>query len=208
MGSARPWFVLAVALVPAGASADNHFADVMGAGSGSAQSALGGVQVTAAFLLGKKPPDYHVAPKPRQWSLLADGTAYFVGTHEGEELKEFSYAAGVRRTLANRLHDKYLPFAHATFGGIHGDRGELKGTRAAFVVGGGCDYLTKRHESPDRGYTVLGARAQMEWVFPVSGESRDVFPRFSVGFVVRIGERFFGPPATAATEGRHLSSRR
>jgi len=101
MGSARPWFVLAVALVPAGASADNHFADIMGAGSGSAQSALGGVQVTAAFLLGKRPPDYHVAPKPRQWSLLADGTAYFVGTHEGEELKEFSYAAGVRRTRAN-----------------------------------------------------------------------------------------------------------
>ena len=195
MGSARPWFVLAVALVPTWANADNHFADMALAGSGAGQSALGGVQGTVAFLLGKKPPDYHVLPKPRQWSLLVDGTAYFVGTHEGEELKEFSYAAGVRRTLNRpQRHNKhYLPFAHALFGGIHGDRGELKGHRATFVLGGGVDYLTThRPQGPDPGYTVLGARAQMEWVFPVSGESRDVFPRFSVGFVVRIGEHILG----------------
>jgi hypothetical protein len=195
MGSARPWVVLAVALVPAGAIADNHFADVMGAGSGSAQSALGGVQATVAFVLGKKPPDYHVLPKPRQWSILVDGAAYFVGTHEGEELKEYSYAAGLRRTLnpPDRHNKHYLPFVHALFGGIHGDRGELEGHRAMFVVGGGVDYLTKpRPHLPDPGYTVLGARAQMEWVFPVSGESHDVFPRFSVGFVVRIGEHILG----------------
>jgi hypothetical protein len=194
MGSARPWFVLAVALVPAAASADNHFADMALTGSGAAQSALGGVQGTVAFLLGKKPLDYHVLPKPRQWSILLDGTAYFVGTHEGEELKEFSAAAGVRRTLANphRLNKHYLPFAHATLGVLHGDRGELKGTRAAFALGGGVDYLTRRRAHPDPGYTVLGARAQMEWVFPVSGDSHDVFPRFSVGVVVRIGEHILG----------------
>jgi hypothetical protein len=193
MGSARPWFVLAVALVPAGASADNHFADMALSGSGSAQSALGGVQGTVAVLLGHRPPDYSVPPKPQQWSILLDGTAHFVGTHKGEELKQFSYAAGVRRTLANRINKKYLPFAHALFGGIHGDRGELEGTRAHFVLGGGLDYLTTpRPRRPDPGYTVLGARAQMEVVVPVSGESHRAFPRFSVGVVVRIGEHLLG----------------
>ncbi|SRR5258705_3387941 len=195
MGSARPWFVLAVALVPAWASADNHFADMSLAGSGAGQSALGGVQGTVAFLLGKRPRDYSVPPKPRQWSILVDGTAYFVGVHEGEELKEFSYAAGMRRTLnpPDRHNNHYLPFVHAMFSGLHGDRGELKGTRAAFVLGGGVDYLTRRRARPDPGYTVLGARAQMEWVFPVSGDSHDVFPRFSVGVVVRIGEQILEP---------------
>ena len=194
MGSARPWFVLAVALVPAWATADNHFADFMGAGSVAGQSALGGVQGTAAFLLGKKPPDFNVPPKPKQWSLLADVTAHFVGTHEGEELKQYSYAGGVRRTLKRGHDHRYLPFVHALFGGIHGDRGELKGHRATFVLGGGVDYLTKpRVQRRDPGYTVLGARAQVEWVIPVSGETRDKFPRFSLGAVVRIGEHFFGP---------------
>lgn len=192
MGSFRPWLVLVVGLVPVAASADNHFADASLAGSGAGQSALGGVQGTVAFLLGKKPPDFHAAPKPHQWSILLDGTAHFVGVHEGEELKQFSYAAGVRRTLSNRHNKRYLPFAHVLFGGIHGDRGELEGTRAHFVLGGGCDYLAKpRRGHPDPGYTVLGARTQMEWVFPVSGESHKVFPRFSLGVVVRIGEHVF-----------------
>jgi hypothetical protein len=195
MGSPRPWLVLVVALVPAAASADNHFADMSLAGSAAGQSVLGGVQGTVAFLLGYKKPDFAAPPKPHQWSILVDGTAHFVGTHEGEEVKQFSYAAGVRRTLnkPHRLNKHYLPFAHALFGGLHGDRGELKGTRAAFVLGGGVDYLTRRRAQPDPGYTVLGARAQMEWVFPVSGDSHDVFPRFSVGVVVRLGEHFFDP---------------
>jgi len=195
MGSPRPWLVLAVALVPAWGSADNHFADMSLAGSATGQSVLGGVQGTVAFLIGgRRPPDFAAPPKPHQWSILVDGTAHFVGTHEGEELKQFSYAAGVRRTLSNRHNERYLPFAHALFGGIHGDRGELEGTRAHFVLGGGVDYLTKprvRHADP--GYTVLGARAQAEVVFPVSGESHAPFPRFSLGFVVRIGEHAFGP---------------
>jgi hypothetical protein len=195
MGSPRPWLVLVVGLVPAWASADNHFADMSLAGSAAAQSALGGVQGTVAFLIGgRRPPDFATPPKPHQWSILVDGTAHFVGIHEGEELKQFSYAAGVRRTLSNRHNKKYLPFAHALFGGLHGDRGELEGTRAHFVLGGGVDYLTtRRAQKPDPGYTVLGARAQMEWVFPVSGESHEVFPRFSIGMVVRIGEHAFGP---------------
>jgi hypothetical protein len=194
MGSARPWFVLAVALVPAGASADNHFADMSLAGSAAAQSALGGVQGTVAFLLNYKKSDFAASPKPHRWSILVDGTAHFVGTHEGEELKEFSYAAGMRRTLSNRRNKNYLPFAHALFGGLHGDRGELKGTRAHFVLGGGLDYLTKRRaESKNPGYALLGARAQMEWVFPVSGDSHDVFPRFAIGVVVRVGEHLLDP---------------
>ena len=196
MGSARPWFVLAVALVPAGASADNHFADAQLAGSAAAQSVLGGVQGTVAVLLGKTPPDFNAPPKPKQWSILVDGTAHFVGTHKGEELKEYSVTGGIRRTGKHPPgpHNKrYLPFGHAMFGILHGDRGELEGIRYAFVLGGGVDYLTKRRpQKPNRGYALLGARAQTELVFPVSGESRDVFPRFSVGFVVRIGEHILG----------------
>jgi hypothetical protein len=192
MGSARPWFVLAVALVPAGASADNHFADFMGAGSAAGQSALGGVQGTVAFLLGPKAHDFSALPKPRQWSILLDGSAYFVGVHEGEEPKEYSYALGVRRTLRPHPHDRrYLPFLHATVGRVHGDRGDLKGNRTTLVLGGGVDYLTKRRvQHPEKGYTVLGSRAQVEWVVPVSGNNRDKFPRLSLGVVVRIGEHF------------------
>ena len=195
MGSARPWFVLAAALVPTWASADNHFADVMGAGSAAGGSLLGGVQATVAFLVGKK-PDFHVLPKAREWSVLADGSAYFVGTHDGEELKEFSGAIGVRRTFSppHEYRKHYLPFLHGTVGVLHGDSGDRNGIRAAFVVGGGCDYLTRpRPRIPDKGYTVLGARAQVELVQPVSGESKKLFPRISVGFVVRIGEHALNP---------------
>src|ERR1044071_4167284 len=115
MGSSRSWLVLVVALIPSVASADNHFADMAFAGSVAGQSVLGGVQGTVAFLLGQKAHDYSAPPKPRQWSVLVDGTAHFVGIHEGEELKQFSYAAGVRRTLSNRHNERYLHFAHALF---------------------------------------------------------------------------------------------
>jgi hypothetical protein len=173
------------------ASADNHFADMYGAGSAAGGSVLGGVQGTAAFLLGRKPPDPDALPKPHQWSLLADGSAHFVGVHEGEELKQWSAAVGLRRTIGPH-HPTYLPFAHALIGVLHRDRGRLDGLRATLVLGGGLDYLTKpRGRKRGEVYTVLGARTQMELVVPVSGDSHHAFPRFSLGVVVRIRDRFF-----------------
>ena len=192
MGSVRPWLVLAVALVPVAASADNHFADMYGAGSAAGGSVLGGVQATVAILPYRhRPPDFDAPPKSHQWSILADGTAHFVGVHEGEELKQWSLAGGVRRTFGHkdRHNKKYLPFAHALFGLLHGDRGRLDGYRTGFVLGTGLDYLTtpRAHER-GKGYTVLGARTQVEYVVPVSGDSHHRYFRVSMGVVVRIGE--------------------
>jgi hypothetical protein len=193
MGRPRPWFVLAVALMPAGASADNHFADFFLGPSLTQQSALGGVQFSGSYLLGQHAASHGAGTKPLKWSLLGDISSHFVGKHEGVDVTQWTFAGGVRRTLADRHNRKYLPFAHAMIGGIHTNRGTLQGTRAAAVGGIGLDYLREpRRVTPYEGVTVLGARAQVELIVPLSG-NRHAYPRFSAGMVVRVGEHVFGP---------------
>src|SRR6478735_3002248 len=151
MGSARPWFVLAVALVPAGASADNHFADAAASAADSRLSSLWGPKVTISVPLGHRP---HWAPhdppfKPLRWSLVLDLNGAW-GTHHLEDASQFAYATGLRLTLAERHNYRFLPFAQTLIGGNHhGGSSDLVRDYAAFVFGGGVDVLTNAHPRHD-----------------------------------------------------------
>jgi hypothetical protein len=192
MGSARPWLVLVVALVPAAVSADNHFADVAANGSFTQGSTLWGAQVTVSKLLGRA----HVssAPyKPLRWAAVLDLNKDW-GTHQREDVSQFGYAAGLRLTLAERHNFRFLPFAHTLVGGNHNSGSTLVRDHASFVFGGGLDVLTNpRRRHADDTVFVLAFRLQGDWTEPF-GVDADGYPRVSVGIVFRFGEHVFDHP--------------
>jgi hypothetical protein len=196
MGSARPWFVLAVALVPAGASADNHFADFSAGVSDSRLSSLWGGQLTISKVIGHAP---HWAPhdppfKPMRWSAVLDFN-FNGGTHHLEDVNQFAYAAGLRLTTSSRHNFRFLPFVHALVGGTHnGGSSDLVRDHADFVFGGGVDVLRhpRAHGEKYR-VTVLALRVQGEWTEPF-GVDANGYPRVSAGIVFRIGEHAFDKP--------------
>jgi hypothetical protein len=196
MGSARPWFVLAVALVPAGASADNHFADAAASLSNSRESSLWGGQLTISKILGHAPAWHpHDPPfKPLRWSALLD-VGLATGKHELADTTQLAYAAGLRLTISKRHNYRFLPFAHALIGGNH-NRGSSKLVRdhADFVFGGGVDVLTNAHPRHDNYLVNLVAfRLQGERTEPF-GVDADGYFRVSLGLVFRIKEHAFDKP--------------
>ena len=196
MGSARPWFVLAVALLPAGASADNHFADVAASAADSRLSSLWGPKVTVSFPVGHRPHwEPHDPPfKPLRWSLVLDLNAGW-GTHHLEDAKQFAYAGGVRLTLAERHNYRFLPFAQTLIGGNHnGGQSDLVRDLAAFVFGAGVDILLNAHPHNEKFLvTVVGFRVQGEWTEPFAVDANG-YPRVSAGIVFRIKEHAFDKP--------------
>jgi hypothetical protein len=197
MGSARPWFVLAVALVPAGASADNHFADFSAGVSDSRLSSLWGGQFTISKVIGRPPRDWkpHDPPfKPLRWSALLDLNVDG-GTHHLAHAHQLAYAAGLRYTLAGRHNYRLLPFAQTLIGGNHNTgESDLVGDYAAFVFGIGLDILLNAHPRHDKYLVNLVAfRVQGEWTEPF-GVDANGYPRVSVGVVFRIKEHAFDRP--------------
>jgi hypothetical protein len=195
MGSPRPWFVLAVALVPAGASADNHFADAAASFSDNHLSTLLGGQITISKVLGHRPPwAPHDPPfKPLRLSALVELGAN-TGTHHLDDVTQFSYAAGFRLTIARRHNYRFLPFAQTLIGGNHNSGSTLVRDYAAFVFGGGVDILTNAHPHHESYLVNLVAfRLQWEWTEPF-GVDANGYPRYSVGIVLRIKEHAFDKP--------------
>jgi hypothetical protein len=197
MGSARPWFVLAVALVPAGASADNHFADFSAGVSDSRLSSLWGGQLTISKVIGHAPPDWkpHDPPfKPLRWSALLDLNVNG-GTHHLDHVNQVAYAGGLRLTLARRHNFRLLPFAQTLIGGTHNTgESDLVGDYAAFVFGAGLDILLNAHPRHEKYLINLVAfRVQGEWTEPF-GVDANGYPRVSVGVVFRIKEHAFDKP--------------
>jgi hypothetical protein len=196
MGSARPWFVLAVALVPAGASADNHFADFAASASNSQLSSLWGGQLTISKVLGRAPVwNPHDPPfKPRRWSALLDFNVNG-GTHHLAHVNQFAYATGLRFTLSERHNYRLLPFVQ-TLIGRNQNSGESDLVRKlwAFVFGAGVDILLDAHPHHEKYVVKLVAfRLQGEWTEPF-GVDANGYPRVSVGFVLRVGEHAFDKP--------------
>jgi hypothetical protein len=195
MGSARPWFVLAAALVPAWGSADNHFADVAASVSDSRLSSLWGGQITVSKVLGRAPHwEPHDPPfKPMRLSAVLDFN-FNGGTHHLEHVNQFAYAGGLRLTISSRHNFRFLPFVHTLIGGNHNTGGDLVRNHADFVFGGGVDVL--RHPRPHGEkylVTVLGLRLQGEWTEPF-GVDANGYPRVSAGIVFRIKEHAFDKP--------------
>lgn len=195
MGSARPWLVLAVALVPAGASADNHFADVAASVSDSRLSSLWGGQITLSKVLGHAPHwEPHDPPfKPLRWSAVLDFNLNG-GTHHLDHVNQFAYAGGLRLTISARHNFRFLPFAHTLIGGNHNSGSTLVGDYPTFVFGGGVDVLRRpRPHGEKYRVTVVALRLQGEWTEPFAADA-DGYPRVSAGIVFRIGEHAFDKP--------------
>lgn len=195
MGSSRPWFVLAVALVPAGASADNHFADFATNFSLTQGSLLKGGQLTASKLVGHRPDWSPPGPpfKPVRLAIVLDLNGAH-GTHHLATVTELGGAGGLRLTLAERHNFRFLPFAHTLFGRNHNTGSTLVRNHWSFVFGGGLDVLTNpKRPHVKKTVSLLAFRFQGDWTEPV-GENANGYYRLSVGPVFRIGEHPFDHP--------------
>jgi hypothetical protein len=180
----RSWLVLGILLVSTTARADDHRADWFGGLSGGRGSTLVGVHQSYALTLGM--PDFSV--------VVADFAVQF-GSHNGSDVTQVPYMAGLRANFWKPDHKKHLFFAQVLGGGLYrnsgvtsGNGGAKSGNDGAIALGVGWEFLPARQESG--GQTIgdtWGIRVGFDYIFSI-GEF-DNAPRLSVGVVYRFTKR-------------------
>jgi hypothetical protein len=174
MRALRSWLLVVVSLIPAGAHAGDHKADVFVALSyldakGSSIK-LGGWHVSAAATPNKLHP---------KLSLLGDLSVHYLGSgDDGKRVTQITFMAGPRLNLLGGHH--HMVFTHlALFAAVHRTGGELIGgnSAGAVAVGAGWDCAA----GTDRKW---GSRLQVDWIEPVRSElGRGI--RISAGLLYR-----------------------
>lgn len=177
----RPWFVVAALLIPAGAAqADDHSADLFGAGSYSNGSKLWGFHESYALTPARDVKD-------KWFSVLADLSLHF-GSHDANSATRVTYLVGPRVTLSKRfLPDPHKVHVHLLAGGVHTNAGGVASKDFALAFGGAWEALPGNFPGNRNARTVeerkWGLRTQIDYV--ITGGDSDNFPRVSGGIVYR-----------------------
>jgi len=190
MGTRRSWLVLFVLFLPAGLRADDHWSELSAAVSGAHLSNLGGFHFSGAVAVSRVTPGAspEFAKAARHWMAILDVSAHVWGKHDGADLDQITFGAGLRRTLVKFAYRKAVPFVQGTIGGALSRGSTLDGNRGALAIGGGVDIVAGRTSPSGKPKGVGHAlRLHGDLVFPWSGEV-NWYPRISIGYVLRIKE--------------------
>jgi hypothetical protein len=177
----RPWFVIvALLLLSASARADDHTAGIFfGYSLSTGYSTLGkGFHAAGEWALA--PPGATPAAKAasRNWTLVGEFSSNW-GSPDEVDVRQLTFAGGLRYAFAWEDHQKGLPFVHVLGGGVNIEEGDDSDTKPAIAIGIGFDYLFSRsNTSPG-----WGVRVQGDYI-ALPG---DINPRVSVGVVKRFG---------------------
>jgi hypothetical protein len=184
MSSRRASLVMAVLLVPAVATADDHWFDAYAGPSASYASWIAGGQVTLTVPV---PLGGEALTKPNPFNIVVDFSVAN-GTHDDEKLTQSTALVGVRWTFIKKafpndrkVYLKKMPFAYVMTGQVWRNGSRLDGGHTPLVAGVGWEVVDKMEKR-----VVGGVRVQADAVWLPGADVKRLYPRISFGAVFRI----------------------
>jgi hypothetical protein len=176
MFSRRLGLALLVLLLPVVAHADRHRIGGRIAGADAHRSNLFGGGTSLDFPLSWK-RDYSAPSKEEDHTFSAIVELSLVtGTHDGENLTQFTYLSGLRYSL-NKIPWKEIEFyAQALVGGWHSNRGDVRDLPVAALGVGVYHPFSTEDEK-------VGISFQVDRYFPQGAPQ--AYWQFSIGLVLR-----------------------